>query len=121
MLPRFRQVATLLVDATEELFAFTAFPKEHWRRIWSNNPQERLNREIRRRTNVFAIFPNREAITSLVAASMCEAHDPWAVVRRYVSYDSPSRNEISVVEVTELLHRALHFTEPQDGSGSYTT
>ena len=98
---KFPKAATSMREAKTDVIAFTTFPKSHWRKIWSNNPLKRLNKEVKRRSNVVGIFPNDKAALRLIGAVLADQHEEWAIARRYMT-------DTSMAELLES-----RDTEPQ--------
>ena len=99
MTTSFPTIAAMLHDAETDLTAFAAFPTEHWKKIWSNNPIERVNTEIKRRADIVQVFPNRDSVTRLIGAILLEQHEEWQYgQRRYLS-------NTSMQHLTNQLHQ----------------
>jgi transposase-like protein len=103
------KTAQLLADAEVDLLAFTGFPRAHWRQIWSTNPLERLNREIKRRTDVVGVFPNPEALLRLTTARLMEQHNEWAATNRTYLAEGSLRRLTHPEEVDEGVTRQLNI------------
>ena len=102
------KVETMMRDARDDLLAFTGFPQSRWRKIWSTNPLERVNKEIKRRTDVVGVFPNPAALLRLAGAVLVETHDEWQVFdRRYLSENSMTLLDAKTNHTQEVVRPEL--------------
>jgi len=109
---QFPAVEVMLLEAKADITAFAAFPQAHWRKIWSTNPLERVNKEIKRRTNVVGIFPNEAAIARLAGSVLLEVHDEWQISeRRYLSEGSMAK--LSATDNTDTITKEVGATSKQ--------
>jgi putative transposase len=94
--------AELLVEAAPDVLTYTGFPREVWNKIWSTNPQQRLHKKIRRRSDVMEVFPDRDAVIRLIGAMLIEQHDEWARARRYVRHEALRMSQRAVIDRTSV-------------------
>jgi putative transposase len=106
--PQFPKAAAILDAAEADVLAHTGFPRAHWRKIASTNPLERINKEIKRRSNVVGIFPDDASVIRLVGAVLLDQHDDWAIAeRRYLSEESMAQIDNPPEEITTTNTPAL--------------
>ena len=102
------KVGAMMQDARQDLLAFTGFPAGHWKKIWSTNPLERLNKEVKRRTDVVGVFPNPAALLRLAGAVLVEAHNEWAATdRRYLSENTMAQLTAMTLTTQKVDHTEL--------------
>lgn len=107
----FPKINAMMLEAKTDVLAFTAFPRGHWQKIWSNNPIERLNKEIKRRADVVEIFPNPAAFLRLATAVVIDQHDEWQVGRRYLSETSMAELRNIIATKQQALATAHSYDE----------